>query len=91
MSLTTEFRLEGPGPGLPGTRIFDADELEQLLVRPFAWELVEPLDLACSPRTRATELRLADLIGGVGPQFPHVVLREGELLFTSVHLALRKA
>jgi SAM-dependent methyltransferase len=87
VSLSTEYRVRGPGPGLSGTLIFDAAEIDDIIVRPFAWELVEPLDLRLSERTRATELPLAE----AGGRYPHLVLREGELAFTSVHLALRKA
>jgi ubiquinone/menaquinone biosynthesis C-methylase UbiE len=90
VTLTTEFRLRGPPPGLPGTRIFDAAELEALIVQPLAWELVEPLDANISDQTLATEMLLADAHPGPAARFPHIVLREGELLFTSVHLALRK-
>ena len=89
-SLTTEFRLRGPPPGLPGTRIFDAAELDALVVQPFAWELVEPLSLEISEKTLATEMPLSDAHPGPAARYPHVVLREGDLLFTSIHLALRK-
>jgi SAM-dependent methyltransferase len=90
-ALSTEFRLDGPAPGLPGTRIFDAAELDALIVQPFAWELIEPLDLRISGPTLATEMPLADAHPGPDARFPHVVLREGELLFTSIHLTLRKS
>jgi SAM-dependent methyltransferase len=90
-ALSTEFRLRGPPPGLPGTRIFDAAELDTLIVQPFAWELVEPLDLRISEPTLATEMLLADSGAGSEARFPHIVLTEGELLFTSIHLALRKS
>jgi Methyltransferase domain len=86
-SLSTEYRLRGHGPGLPGTLMFDAAEVDEIIVRPFAWKLVEPLDLHLSDRTRATEVPLAEASG----RYPHLVLREGELVFTSIHLALRKA
>ena len=90
-TLSTEFRLSGPPPGLPGTRIFDAAELDALIVQPLAWELLEPLDLTISGATLGTEMLLADAYAAPLARFPHIVLREGELLFTSIHLALRKS
>jgi ubiquinone/menaquinone biosynthesis C-methylase UbiE len=94
VSLSTEFRLEGPSPGLPGTLIFDAAELTERVVAPFAWKPVEPLDVTVSGATITTETPLAeafaDAEAGRRPRSPHIVLREGEFLFTSVHLALRK-
>jgi SAM-dependent methyltransferase len=89
-ALSTEYRLRGPGPGLPGTLMFDALELDELIVRAFRWELVEPLDLSASERTLATEVRFADALAGTVPRFPHIVVSEGDVAFTSVHLALRK-
>jgi ubiquinone/menaquinone biosynthesis C-methylase UbiE len=89
-ALTTEFRLRGPPPGLPGSRMFDAAELDALIVQPLDWELVEPLDLTISQLTLATEVPLADVYAKKAPSFPHIVLAEGERSFTSVHLALRK-
>ena len=90
VSISTEFRVAGPGPGLPGTLIFDAAELNDVVVQPFAWELVEPLDLRLSERTRASAIPLAAAFAGEVTDSAHVVLVEGELVFTSVHVALRK-
>jgi SAM-dependent methyltransferase len=89
-TLSTEFRLRGPPPGLPGTLMFDGAELDELIVRAFPWELVQPLDLSISERTLTTKLRLADAVAATAPRFPHIVLTDGDLMFTSVHLALRK-
>jgi SAM-dependent methyltransferase len=90
-SLSTEFRLRGPGPGLPGTLLFDATDLDEIIIRPLRWDLVEPLDLTISERTLATALNLADVVAGKAREFPHIVLGEQGNLFTSVHLALRKS
>ena len=89
-TLSTEFRIAGPGPGLPGTLIFDGDELLNLIVKPFPWELVEPLDLRISQPTLATETRVSDFCAG-DCRHPHIVLAENDVVFTSVHLALRKS
>jgi 5-methylcytosine-specific restriction endonuclease McrA len=90
-SLSTEFRIRGPGPGLPGTLLFNAVELDRLIVRPYAWEVVGVLELGLSARTRATEVRLDDALAGTAPRFPHVVVSDGNRAWTSVHMALRKA
>jgi SAM-dependent methyltransferase len=91
-TLSTEYRLRGPGPGLPGTLVFSADEIAQLVVEPYAWELVEPLDLRLSQATVATELQIAEAatLQETSPEVPHIVLADGDLALTSVHLALRK-
>jgi SAM-dependent methyltransferase len=85
-TLTTEYRLEGPGPGLPGTLLLDAAELDELIIKPHAWRLVEPLDTHLSEATLTTELPLDDSVD----RYPHVVLRHGQHLFTSVQVTLRK-
>jgi len=85
-TISTEYRLEGPGPGLPGTLILDLAEIDELIVRPYAWQLTEPLDTRISKATLATEVPLDD----AGDRYPHIVLRHGEHLFTSIHLVLRK-
>jgi SAM-dependent methyltransferase len=90
VTLSTEFRLRGPPPGLPGTLIFDAEELDAIVVRPFRWTLVEPLDLTLSEATIATAVSLSAVRDGTAPRYPHIVLEEGELLFTSVHVALQR-
>ena len=90
-TISTEFRLRGRGPGFPGALVFDAAELDEVIVRPLPWELVEPLDLTLSKRTLETEVSLADKLAGTAPEFPHIVVRNDKILFTSVHLALRKS
>ena len=90
-TISTEFRLRGRGPGFPGALVFDAAELEEVIIRPLPWELVEPLDLKVSKSTLATEVSLADKLAGTAPDFPHIVVRQDKILFTSVHLALRKS
>jgi SAM-dependent methyltransferase len=88
-SLSTEYRLRGPGPGIPGTLLFDAAELEGLIVRPLPWELVAPLDLTISELTLASEQEQSEAAAGE-LRWPHIVLREGAIAWTSVHLALRR-
>jgi SAM-dependent methyltransferase len=105
-SLSTEFRVEGPGPGIPGTLLFDEREIRALFLDGPGWELLSPLDLGISPATRASERPVMEYIDDFHAHFarhgqvvfheldfshyPQVLLRHGEHLFTSLHLALRK-
>jgi SAM-dependent methyltransferase len=106
LSLSTEFRLEGPPPGLPGILMFDEGDLHAHLIGDLPWELVGALDLSLSEPTRNGEQPFAEAAADVRrhlaehgeltfhlldwSRYPHIVLREGPLLFTSIHLALRK-
>jgi SAM-dependent methyltransferase len=106
LSISTEFRLEGPGPGIPGTLLFDEREVRELFLDGLGWDLVGPLDLEVSPATRASELPVMEYIEDFHAHFarhgqvvfheldfsryPQILLRHGESLFTSLHLALRK-
>jgi len=91
-SLSTEYRLRGRGPGMPGTLLFSADEIDELIVGPYPWELMQPLDLRLSEATVATELQIPEavVLQENSPEVPHIVLADGDLAMTSVHLALRK-
>jgi SAM-dependent methyltransferase len=90
--LSSEYRLRGPGPGIAGTLVFSAEEIAELVVGPYAWELVQPLDLRVSQATLATELQIPDavVLQDTKPEVPHMVLADGDLAMTSVHLVLRK-
>jgi SAM-dependent methyltransferase len=90
-TVTTEYRLRGSSAGLPGTLIFDEDQLQEIVIRPFRWSLVDPLDLTMSLRTLETMTSFSGAVAGTVPLFPHIVLEEGEFLWTSVHIALRKS
>jgi SAM-dependent methyltransferase len=118
VALATEFRLAGPPPGLPGTALFDQDELRQILLEGLDWELPSQLDFSISGETTAApvdfdslvELSMAEptlwmkLKDAVGREvkleatairhlptpYPHIVLRKGEHLWTSVFVTLIK-
>jgi hypothetical protein len=118
VALATEFRLEGTPPGLPGTVLFDEEELRRVVVDGLDWELASPLELSSSEDTLATVIeweslfetheaqpttfdKVKDMLGmevrlpppevrETSLTFPHLVLRLGEHLWTSVHLALIK-
>ncbi len=106
LSISTEFRLDGPGPGLPGVLMFDDHDVRTLFIDPFDWQPVGPVEFRASPASLATEQRLVDLSAEVTAhvdqrgfiefhqldwaRYPHVVLRHEDRLWTSMHLALRK-
>jgi ubiquinone/menaquinone biosynthesis C-methylase UbiE len=88
-AISTEFRLRGPSPGLPGVLLLDEDELRALVVGAANWQLASELSLEPSARTLATELDHGGVLAGDAP-LPHIVLAHGDYAWTSVHLALRK-
>jgi SAM-dependent methyltransferase len=96
LSLATEFRLDGPAPGMDGTLLFEEAELLDLIVGDLDWEPVDRLDVAVSRATLASEVpfmeALADVHSARGEwsRYPMLVLRLEAHLWTSVHLALRK-
>jgi SAM-dependent methyltransferase len=105
-SLSTEYRLTGSGPGLPGIRMFDSEEVRQLILEGRGWKAITPFSPDMSPATRATEVPFEEAAADVRAhvqergelvlhalrftRYPHIVLREGELSWTSVHIGLRK-
>jgi SAM-dependent methyltransferase len=106
LSLSTEFRLEGPPPGLPGMLLLDERDIRDWIIGDLAWAPVSPLDLAVSPATRRREPLLTDYLDRWHQHFcrhgqavwhqldfdsyPQLLLRSQDHLFTSVHIALRK-
>jgi SAM-dependent methyltransferase len=104
-SVSTELRLAGPGPGLPGILMFDRDELTRTVIEAAPWELVGPV---CWDEPGQSETVVSFARAGAEveshmaqhgelvwskldwPEYPHLILAEGELRWTSVHLALRK-
>jgi SAM-dependent methyltransferase len=88
-AISTEFRLRGPSPGIPGALLLDEDELRELVVGAANWQLVSELSLETSARTSATELDFSGVLAGDAPP-PYIVLAQGDHAWTSVHLALRK-
>jgi SAM-dependent methyltransferase len=107
LALSTEFRLAGPSPGPPMTNMFSPSEIYEHIVGDDDWQLVSPLDTHMSNRTLATEVDFWEVDGDQSAQaeqhgglftfkveyarYPHIVLRQDEYLFTSVHLTLAKS
>lgn len=106
LSISTEYRLAGPPGGVPGTLLFDADEIRDYIIGDRRWSLVEPLDVRLSAETLAGVRPIEDYLADWRRHFkshkqavwhqldfrayPQLLLRDGEHVFTSVHLALRK-
>jgi SAM-dependent methyltransferase len=59
--IATEFRLGGP-PGVPGTVMFDEEQLRSTVLDGMKWELASPLDLSVSEETLATEIDFKTLL-----------------------------
>jgi hypothetical protein len=107
LSVSSEFRLKGDRPGLPGTLLFDVDDVYDLFVGNRDWALLGPFDGSTSEATLATAISFMDAaadqqvqvarLGGLWThhiayqRYPHLVLRHRACTFTSFHLALRKA
>lgn len=105
-AVSTEFRVAGPSPGIPGCLLFDTEELASKLIGDRAWSLISPLDLSVSDATLATKVDVVDVVAQQLAQcdrdggwfthkldyrhFPHIVMGLGEFAFTSIQLALRK-
>jgi SAM-dependent methyltransferase len=106
LCLSTELRLKGPGPGLPGILMFDPDQLRRLFLDSGLWEPLDTLNTSVSEETLALATDFRGAAGDVRAHvrkhknlllhrlqwrsYPHIVLREGERWWTSVHLALRR-
>jgi SAM-dependent methyltransferase len=72
--------------------VFTPGELERLIVRPSGLELMQPLDLSlpASSRVNVTRTDENGLHPETGDYWPHVILKAGRSLFTSVSLPLHK-
>jgi SAM-dependent methyltransferase len=72
--------------------VFTPRELERLIVRPSGLELMQPLDrtLPASSRVNVTRTDQHALHPESGNYWPHVILKAGRSLFTSLSLPLRK-
>jgi SAM-dependent methyltransferase len=97
VSLSTELRLEGPPPGLPGILMFDREQIERRIIGERDWELVGgELELDPSPSTLAVKVPFAravdDIENGAAHWsiYPHLILEQDPMTWTSVHVTLRK-
>jgi SAM-dependent methyltransferase len=106
LSLSTEFRLEGPPPGIPSVLLFSRQELEEILVGDLAWALTSPFETQVSRATLDAETPFSEVLKDLRKhrrkhptialhelewsRYPNVVLREKDRAWTSVHIALDK-
>ena len=107
LSVSSEFRISGDRPGIPGALLFDVDDIEDIFIGGRDWSLMEPFDPSISAATLATQQDFetviadqnnsVDRVGGLWTHhvqyatYPHLVLRHLGRRFTSFHLALRKS
>ncbi len=78
LALATEYRLDGPSPGMPGVLMFDRDELLDLVVGDRAWSLLDELDTDVGPETIASIRPEEDALDDVER---HVAAHEGRISF----------
>jgi SAM-dependent methyltransferase len=98
LSISTEFRLDGPSPGAPDCLMFDAGELEATMLDGFGWEPLDEFDPRISANTLAVALTPDQVFARTASgspvewlEVPHLVLRHEDWLWTSCHLALKKS
>jgi SAM-dependent methyltransferase len=96
-ALATEFRIRGSGHGWPGVYLFDEAALRATVIDGLWWDPATPLETGVSEETLRAPVELQKALSEpraqvqVWSQYPHIVLEEGQYLFTSVHLALVKS
>jgi len=106
LSISTEFRIEGDRPGIPGALLFDQEDVRTIFLGERKWSLVEPFDESVSPATWESLSPFLDVaedqnrqvarLGGLWThhvtyaRYPHILLEHQGRTFTSFHLALRK-
>jgi glycosyltransferase involved in cell wall biosynthesis/SAM-dependent methyltransferase len=107
LSVSSEFRITGDRPGLPGALLFDEDDIDDIFIGGRDWSPMEPFDPSVSAATIATQQDFetvvadqntsVDWVGGLWTHhveyavYPHLVLRHLGRRFTSFHLALQKS
>jgi SAM-dependent methyltransferase len=94
-ALALPFRLQGPAPGPPGVRLFDESELRTLMLDELTWAMTTALNTDLSRDTLRSETTVDDTSENApaGPSQSvqkQVLLRQGEHLWTSAHVALVK-
>ena len=68
-AIATEYRIQGPR-GIPGTVLFDDQELRSVLLDGMRWELASPLDLSIDEETLRTAVDWRRLIKGDPDPYP---------------------
>lgn len=93
LAISTEFRLNSASGG---TETFSKDEIMSLIVKPSGCELVEEIDFDISDATLANITDIQQACEDVKNRqlyyssYPHIVLRDHGVLWTSIIFFLRK-
>jgi SAM-dependent methyltransferase len=88
-SISTEFKVSGQGWGFSGVRLFTANDLLKYIVEPSGLELVGESDWNFYDNF-GDAVGQPDVVLGKASEENRPLLRYGDFLFTSVHLALVK-
>jgi SAM-dependent methyltransferase len=72
---------------VPHPEFFLPDEIDRYVVRPCGLRLVEPIDFAIAPQLLEQPIDLSRNFSG---SYPHVVLKAGAVVFTSIIMFLQK-
>lgn len=89
-SISTEFKVSGEGWGFEGVRLFTVEDLMKYIVEPSGLELVGDVDWEYHGDL-ADAVSQPDVVLGKTSEENRPLLSYGHFLFTSVHLALKKA
>jgi SAM-dependent methyltransferase len=87
VSLSTEWKLQGDGWGWDNVVLFDEETLMKYIVEPSGCELVDEPDFSFDG-DMVDAVTITQVVSGQVP-FEYV-LKEGQFVFTSVHIALVK-
>jgi SAM-dependent methyltransferase len=102
LSLSTEIRIGGASKWLnKSTLLFDKDTIKDLIIGPSRCSPVDSFDYRVSQITvsHPTEFmeaikdsaKIANRLQGRWSRYPHVLMKHGELMWTSVQITLRKS
>jgi SAM-dependent methyltransferase len=101
IAISTELCVEGRAGGLnENTLLFSPDEVHDLIIAPTGCTPVDEISFQVSPATRSRPVVFEDALqdcarqqqcGQTGwSQYPHILLRCQDRLWTSLHLTLKK-
>jgi SAM-dependent methyltransferase len=106
LTLSTEFRVEGPSPGLQGILLFDSQQTRDTFLDHRKWELTSAFDFSLSEATRRNVKSFSESLMDYNnhiqqhgmivhhkqdwSSYPMVILRHGPFVWTSMHLSMRK-
>ncbi len=106
MAIATEFKIDGPGIGLPGTVLFTPELIQERIIGKLSWKALSPFDYELSETTRKTELLQTVAMKAfrnhvrkhkrllyhkyIQAKYPIILMRDDPFKWTSVTIALRK-